>query len=39
VIKNHQRSGEGAKEMISDFVDLLHELGARGCPVQVRLES
>jgi RNAse (barnase) inhibitor barstar len=38
VIKNHQRSGEGVKEMISEFVDLLQELGARGCPVQVRLE-
>jgi RNAse (barnase) inhibitor barstar len=39
VIKNYDRIGEGAKKMTNDFVDLIHEIAARGCPVEIRLEN
>jgi RNAse (barnase) inhibitor barstar len=35
VLKNYDLiSGEG-KKMTDDFVDLIHEIEARGCPVEV----
>ena len=39
VIKSYDRIGGGAKKMTDDFVDLIHEIAARGCPVEIRLES
>jgi len=32
VITNYDKIGEGAKQMAGDFIDLIHELTAEGCP-------
>jgi RNAse (barnase) inhibitor barstar len=39
VIQNYSRIGPDAGKMASDFVDLLREMAARGCPVEVRMEN
>jgi RNAse (barnase) inhibitor barstar len=39
VIKNYDRIGSGAKEMADDLIDLIHELAAQGCTVEVRVEA
>jgi len=39
VIRNYDRVGDGAKEMAKDFVDLIREIGERGCPVEVRIQN
>jgi hypothetical protein len=39
VIRNYDRIGVAAKEMADDFIDLIHELAAEGCAVQVRTET
>lgn len=39
VIRNCDRIGVAAKEMADDFIDLIHELAAEGCAVQVRTET
>jgi len=39
VIRNHDLIGTGAKQIASDFVDLLNEIAARGLPVEVRTET
>jgi RNAse (barnase) inhibitor barstar len=39
VIKNYDRMGGEAKRMTDDFVDLIHEIAARGCPVEIRVDS
>jgi RNAse (barnase) inhibitor barstar len=39
VVKHYDCVGAGAKQMASDFVDLIHEIGARGCPVEIRTEE
>jgi len=36
VIQNYGLIGAGAKKMADDFIDLIHEIGARGCPVEIR---
>jgi RNAse (barnase) inhibitor barstar len=38
VIKNYDKIGGEAKGMSDDFIDLVHELAAEGCPVEVRAE-
>jgi RNAse (barnase) inhibitor barstar len=38
VITNYDRTGEGAQQMAKDFVDLIHEIADRGCPVDIRIE-
>ena len=38
-IKNYDRIGTAAKEMADDFIDLIHELAAQGCSVEVRVET
>lgn len=37
VIKNYDKIVGEAKTMADDFIDLIHELAARECPVQVRV--
>jgi RNAse (barnase) inhibitor barstar len=39
VIKNYDSVGDGARQMAKDFVDLIHEIAGRGCPVEVRVEN
>jgi RNAse (barnase) inhibitor barstar len=39
VIRNYDRVGSGAKKMATDFIDLIHEISARGCPVQISVEG
>lgn len=39
VIKNYDKISGEAKEMADDFVDLIHELAAEGCPVEVLAEA
>lgn len=39
VILHYSEIGPDARQMASDFVDLLRELAARGCPVEVRVEN
>jgi RNAse (barnase) inhibitor barstar len=35
VLKNYDLISGEAKKMTDDFVDLIHEIAARGCPVEV----
>ena len=37
IITNYELIGNGAKKMTDDFVDLIHEIEERGCPVEIRL--
>ena len=39
VIKNYDKISGEAKGITDDFIDLLHELAADGCPVEVRVEE
>ena len=39
VIQNYSRVGSGAQKAASDFVDLLLEMAAGGCPVEVATEG
>jgi RNAse (barnase) inhibitor barstar len=39
IIKHSELIGEGARKMASDFVDLIHEIAARGCPVEIAVEK
>jgi hypothetical protein len=38
VIKNYDKISGEAKGMADDFIDLIHELAAEGCQVEVRAE-
>ena len=38
-IKNYALIGAGASEMARDFIDLINELHASGCPVDLELEN
>ena len=38
VIRNAPASGNDAKAMLEDFVELIRELAAEGCPVEIRVE-
>jgi RNAse (barnase) inhibitor barstar len=39
VIRNAALAGEGAQQMTRDFIELIQEIAARGCPVAVRVEK
>jgi len=39
VVRNGSGIGAPAKEMLGDFVNLIHELAAEGCPVEIRVEN
>jgi len=38
VVKKTERLGSGAETTLDDFVKLIHELSAEGCPVEIRVE-
>src|SRR5580765_4347193 len=39
VIKNYDKINGDAKTVADDFIALLHELAAEGCPIEVRAEA
>jgi RNAse (barnase) inhibitor barstar len=39
VLMNYDLISGEAKKMTDDFVDLIHEIAERGCPVEVRIEN
>jgi|SRR6516162_1737600 RNAse (barnase) inhibitor barstar len=39
IIRNYDLIGPGAARIASDFIDLIHEIAARGCPVEIRTEN
>jgi len=39
IIQNYSQIGPGACQMASQFVDLLREIGSRGCPVEVVIKT
>lgn len=39
IIKHTDFISAGARKMADDFVDLIHEIAARGCPVEIVLEK
>jgi RNAse (barnase) inhibitor barstar len=39
VIKNYDEVGDGAKQMADDFIDLIRDIAAAGCPVEIRVEK
>ena len=39
VIQNYGLISEGAREMTDDFIELIRELRARGCEVEVRTDD
>jgi len=39
VIKHGDSIGDGARKMASDFIDLVHEIAAGGCPVEIVVEK
>ena len=39
VIQNYELISAGAKRMADDFIDVIHEIGTRGCPVEIRTDK
>jgi RNAse (barnase) inhibitor barstar len=39
VIENYDSIDAGARKMTDDFISLVHELAASGCPVEIRVEK
>lgn len=39
VLKNYDLISGEAKKITDDFVDLIHEIAARGCPVEIRIDE
>jgi RNAse (barnase) inhibitor barstar len=39
VIQNYGLISAGAKKMADDFIDLIHEIGTGGCPVEIRTDK
>jgi RNAse (barnase) inhibitor barstar len=39
LVKNYDLIGAGARQMANDFIDLIHEIAARGCPVEIVVEK
>jgi RNAse (barnase) inhibitor barstar len=39
VMKNSRAIAAPRKAMLGDFVKLIHELAAEGCPVEIRVEN
>ena len=39
LIQNYSLIGAEAKKMMDDFIDLIHEIGARGCPIEIRTDK
>jgi RNAse (barnase) inhibitor barstar len=38
VIKNYGKISDSARKMTDDFIDLVQELAAKGCPVEITVE-
>lgn len=38
IIRHYDSIGAGAMKMASDFVDLINDIAARGCPVEIVVE-
>ena len=39
VIQNYRPENDVVHKFVSDFSDLIHEIAARGCPVDIRIDS
>jgi RNAse (barnase) inhibitor barstar len=39
VILNYDKIAPAARQMAGDFVDLIHELATKGCPVEVQAKG
>ena len=39
VIRNYDKVPAGSLPMVRDFVQLISEISARGCPVEIRIEN
>jgi RNAse (barnase) inhibitor barstar len=39
VIESYERVGPDAKPMVDSLINLVHELAAEGCPVEIRVEG
>jgi RNAse (barnase) inhibitor barstar len=39
VIRSYESVGPDAKPMADSFINLVHELAAEGCPVEIRVEG
>jgi RNAse (barnase) inhibitor barstar len=39
VIKSYERVGHDARPTADSFINLVHELAAEGCPVEIRVEG
>ncbi|MGD0413841.1 MAG: barstar family protein [Terriglobales bacterium] len=39
VIRHYNKIGAGAKQMADNFIDLIREIAADGCPVEIRVEN
>jgi hypothetical protein len=39
VIQNYSLVGEEARQMAGNFVDLIRDLAAEGCPVEIKIEN
>ena len=39
VIRSYDAVGHGARQMADEFVGLIHQLAAEGCPVEVRVDQ
>src|SRR5579863_1626172 len=38
VVQNYHPANDQIREFVNDFSDLIHEIMARGCPVDIRVE-
>ncbi|SRR5690242_20384653 len=39
IIQNYDRIAGEAKTITDDFIDLIHEISADGCPVEIRVDK
>jgi hypothetical protein len=39
VLKNYDLISGEAKNVTDNFVDLIHKIAARGCPVEIRIDD
>jgi RNAse (barnase) inhibitor barstar len=39
VVRNYDKIGAGAKKMTDDFIDLIREVAASGCPVEIQIDE
>ena len=39
VIQNYDLIEAGAQKMVDDFIHLIHEIAARGCPIEIQVNA